>query len=90
MERKKIIESLIFDKLSEENRHSNTPLYPEVLDSLGLVNLLVDLEYDINDKFNVIIVIASERAVSCTHSPFKTVETLTDYINILLEEKINE
>ena len=90
MERKQIIENLIFNKLAKEDRSSNIQLFNGILDSLGLVNLLVDLEYDINDMFNITIVIASDRTMSCKHSPFSTVQTLTDFIDMLVEEKINE
>ena len=56
------------------------------LDSLALVNLIVVIEQNIEDKFDVSITIADERAMSQKHSPFRTIGTLTDYIDTLLKE----
>ena len=56
------------------------------LDSLGLVNLLVIMEQNIEDEFDVCIIIADERAMSQKHSPFRTIGTLADYIDMLLKE----
>ena len=56
------------------------------LDSLGLINLLVVIEQNIEDNFDITITLADERAMSQEHSPFRTIKTLTDYIEILLEE----
>ena len=56
------------------------------LDSLGLVNLLVIMEQNIEDEFDVSIIIADERAMSQKHSPFRTIGTLADYIDMLLRE----
>jgi hypothetical protein len=56
------------------------------LDSLGLVNLLSDLEYRLPQKFGRQVVLASERAMSRSHSPFRDVDALTEYILELLAE----
>ncbi len=56
------------------------------LDSLGLVNLLADLEYRLAEEFGREVVLASERAMSRNHSPFRDVAALTDYILELLAE----
>ena len=56
------------------------------LDSLGLVNLLVIIEQNIEDEFDVSIAIADERAMSQKHSPFRTIGTLAEYIYMLLKE----
>ncbi len=58
-----------------------------VLDSLGLVNLIVNLEENINNKFNVSISIVDEKAMSLKHSPFRNVEALADYLVDLLNEQ---
>lgn len=55
-----------------------------VLDSLGLVNFLADLEYRISDEFGQEIVLASEQAMSRSRSPFRNVASLTEYIEELL------
>ena len=60
------------------------------LDSLGLINLIVAVEQNIEDEFEAPITLADERAMSQKHSPFRTVGTLANYIALLLEEKTNE
>ncbi len=55
------------------------------LDSLGLVNLLADLEYRLSEEFGREIVLASERAMSRSQSPFRDVAALTDYVAELLD-----
>ena len=57
------------------------------LDSLGLVNLIVLIEQEIEDEYGVSITIADERAISRKKSPFKTIRRLADYISLLLEEQ---
>lgn len=56
------------------------------LDSLGLVNFLADLEYRLAEKFGRELVLASDRAMSRSHSPFRDVASLTGYIVELLAE----
>jgi len=60
------------------------------LDSLGLINLIVAVEQNIEDEFDVNITIADERAMSQKHSPFRTIESLANYIEILLKEELND
>ena len=80
-----------------ENEHqleksTNTVLFGEdgKLDSLGLINLVVAVEQNIEDEFDVTITLADERAMSQETSPFRTVGSLADYIEMLLEEKLND
>ena len=61
-----------------------------VLDSIGLVNLIVAVEQNIADEFDVDVSIADEKAMSQNSSPFKTIDTLTGYIMTILEEEKNE
>ena len=67
---------------------SNSTLYGEggELDSLGLVTFLVLLEQNLEDKFNKVITIADEKAMSQKNSPFSTIDSLVEYIEILLSE----
>ena len=69
-------------------KDKNTVLFGKdgQLDSLGLVNLLVIIEQNVEDGFDVSITIADERAMSQKHSPFRTVGALVDYINMILKE----
>ena len=87
---KEINQSL--DKEIVVSNNSDAHLYggKGQLDSLGLVNLLVAVEQNIEDEFDTSIVLADERAMSQKHSPFKTVGSLADYIEIILKEKLND
>ena len=83
------------EQLSDElqlEKSSDTKLFGQgsSLDSLGLINLIVAVEQNIEDKFDVTITLADERAMSQETSPFRTVGTLTDYIEMLLDEKLND
>jgi acyl carrier protein len=55
------------------------------LDSMSLVTLILDIEEKINAKYNILITLANEKAMSSNNSPFKTVDTLTNYIKTLLQ-----
>lgn len=74
--------------LELKNATEKTHLYGAKgnLDSLALVTLITNLEETISEKFGKTIVLADERAVSQTKSPFRTVESLADYIESLLHE----
>lgn len=65
-----------------------TALFGEdgLLSSIGLVSVLVAIESEIEDRHGISIVIADERAVSQTRSPFRTVGALTDYVTLLVTE----
>lgn len=58
-----------------------------VLDSMGLVTLIVDVEQRLEEDYNVVLVLADERALSQKHSPFRSVRSLTDYICRRIEEQ---
>jgi len=58
-----------------------------VLDSLGLVSLLAATEQTIEDELDISLTLADERAMSQKRSPFKTIQTLSQYIDLLLSEK---
>lgn len=51
-----------------------------VLDSLGLVNLIVATEQQLEEQLGVSVTLADERAISQRNSPFRTVGTLVEYI----------
>ena len=59
------------------------------LESVNLVNLLVAIEENIEETFGIPISITDERAVSEKNSPFRTVETLCNFMLNLLDEKQN-
>lgn len=57
------------------------------LDSLGFVTLVVIIESNIFNKLDKNITIVSEKAFSKKYSPFKDVESLTEFIAELLESE---
>ena len=87
---KEIIESMDV-KISLE-KGIETTLFGNTgkLNSLGLINLIVSVEQNIEDEFDVILSLANDRALSQKHSPFRTVGSLADYIEMLLEEQLND
>jgi D-alanine--poly(phosphoribitol) ligase subunit 2 len=58
-----------------------------VLDSLGLVTLIVAVEQAIEDELGLVISLADERAMSQKSSPFRTIGTLADYIVKVSQEE---
>ena len=96
------IQNLIIECLKELNEElekealnnptKETKLYgiDGVLDSLALVTLITDLEEKICDEFGKDVTLADEKAMSQRHSPFRSVQSLTNYIVKLLEEETNE
>lgn len=66
----------------------DTPLIGRdgVLDSLGLVNLLVEVETTVVERTGCAITLADDRAFSQARSPFRTPHTLADYLAGLLAE----
>lgn len=61
---------------------SDSPLYGEdgPLDSMGLVNLIADIEEAVAEQFESSITLADEKAMSARNSPFRTVESLTEAV----------
>ena len=57
-----------------------------VLDSLSLVSVIVDVEAAISDASGRDLSLTDDRAMSQAVSPFSDVNTLTDYIILLLSE----
>lgn len=51
-----------------------------LLDSLGLVSLVLELEMAVNERYEVELVLADEKAMSQKNSPFRTVGSLADYV----------
>jgi acyl carrier protein len=89
---------LIFDTIDEMNldlepsekieKKENTVIFgiDSALDSIGLVNFITIIEQKIEEETGRFITIADERAMSMENSPFKTVGTLKEYIELLINE----
>ena len=50
------------------------------LDSMGLVTLIADLEYDLQKQFGRSVSLVDEKAMSRLTSPFRRVDYLADYL----------
>ena len=57
-----------------------------ILDSLGVVFLISELEDQLVDMGHDEVVLADEKAMSQSTSPFRNVESLANYINKLIQE----
>ena len=55
-----------------------------------MINLIVAVEQNVEDKFDITITLADERAMSQEISPFRTVGSLADYIEMILVENKND
>ena len=90
------IQSLIIDILKEIGEDQDNPalqsintdsrLYGEVLDSLGIVLLASELEEAMYDDYDLPITIVDERAMSEKTSPFLSVKILARYVEKLLND----
>jgi acyl carrier protein len=95
-EREKII-SLILECLGDLPGASSIPngglredlplLGPgSVLDSIGLVTLIVDVEQRLAVEHDISVTLANESAMSRRQSPFRTVGSFADYICELVRD----
>jgi acyl carrier protein len=57
------------------------------LDSMQLVNLLMEIEQRVNERWRTSISIADDRAMSQERSPFRTIASLSDYVAMLMAEQ---
>ena len=71
-----------------EKANGNTVLFgsESVLDSMGLVNVIIDIESRFLDK-GYEISLTSEKAMSRKQSPFRTISTLAEFIEEQITEK---
>jgi acyl carrier protein len=60
-----------------------------MLDSLKLVSLIVATEREIEEAFGVALTLADERALSMKNSPFRSIQSLADHVEVLLKEAKN-
>lgn len=95
------VEGMLYELIEEMNEKrpedqriatgKTTQLFGEgsVLDSLGLVNLIVAFEQKIQSDLGFPITLADERAMAQKPNPFRSVELLVDYAVMLIKEKAN-
>lgn len=60
-----------------------------LLDSLGLVSLVVAVEQAIADEYGVSVSLADDRALSQRNSPYRTVGSLAEYAASLLNGAVS-
>ena len=57
-----------------------------VLDSLGVVQLIVEIEQRVEGSHGISITLANDKAMSQRNSPFRTVGVLTDHVIATAQE----
>ena len=69
-----------------ESASKNTVLFgnKSMLDSIGLVSVIVDIESKFSDD-DIEISLTSEKAMSRRNSPFRTISTLAEFIKEQIE-----
>jgi D-alanine--poly(phosphoribitol) ligase subunit 2 len=94
--------SLIKEALQELNEQpeiksiadsgNETPLFGQngILDSLGLVSLVVAVEQAIEDEFGVSVSLADEKAMSQRNSPYRTIGSLAEYAGRVLKAETRD
>ncbi len=70
-------------------KNLETPLTGDFgrLDSAGLINLIVLTEQKTVEELGMPILLTDDRTMSRINEVFRTLETLADYIHLLLNEK---
>src|SRR5438046_960670 len=93
-----IVLALVIDALSATSRQrppgrqfdvtADTIVYGAggALDSLELVNLVVEVEQRLDEQLGVVVTLADERAVSMKRSPFRSVPSFVDFIVVRMDE----
>ena len=71
-------------KIGEETRLIG---HEAILDSLGLVSFVVEVEQHLADDLEVTLILADERAMSQKRSPFRSIGALADYVCELVTEQ---
>ncbi len=57
-----------------------------VLDSLGVVSLIVEVEQQVEAAHGISVTLANDRAMSQRNSPFRTIGVLTDHLVSMVAE----
>ena len=99
IDKKSIVENIIREVSSSKYTDNEEIVFNESsviygdnspLDSLALVSLIVAVEQNIEEKYDISITLADERAMSLENSPFRSVRSLADYVETILKEKLND
>lgn len=57
-----------------------------VLDSLGVVQLIVEVEQRVEQSHSISVTLANDKAMSARNSPFRTVGVLADHVIATAQE----
>jgi len=79
---KEINKELEIEELKEIK--DDTPIF-ELLDSMAILDLVLEIEDRLQQKYSRYIQIADDKTMDALNSPFKTFKTLLDYV----ESKVN-
>lgn len=73
------------------DKNTATVLYGSgaTIDSMTLVSLIVAVEENIRRELGLSITLANEKAMSMKRSPFSTLDTLIDYLGVVVREAQN-
>lgn len=76
-------------KISElEHIDDETPLF-ELLDSLGTLDLILELEASLEDTTGCYIAVASEESMDAKNTPFQTIVTLEKFLQKRIDDESN-
>lgn len=79
-------EELEYDTLRAPNEQTKLYGGEDGIDSLSLVRVVSDVESRVNEKFDVTVLLADEKAMSRRNSPYQSIGAFADFI----AEKIGE
>ena len=79
--------NLELDSKLEKKESENIFSANSKLDSMGLVNFIMDVEERIQDHFKLELTLADDKAMSQIRSPFRTIASLVEYIEVLIKNK---
>jgi D-alanine--poly(phosphoribitol) ligase subunit 2 len=93
-----VLQEILFPAVEEAKRSidsavsltasADAPLFGDGgLDSMGLVRFIIMVEERIEDRTQIALTLASDKAMSQKSSPFKTLGTLAHYIGECLAEE---
>lgn len=93
-----VVKAALHDLLTQNGDEIPTPFDESVvlvgkdavIDSLGVVSLIVEIEQLLETEHDASITLANDRAMSERNSPFRTVGVLADHVMSLLAQAQDE
>lgn len=83
-----LITSVILNQVPTAQPVPDSPLIGSgrIVDSIGLVTLLVSVEEQLASQYGWSVSLMDDRAMSQTRSPFRTIGTLAEYLSQILNQ----